>query len=579
MAFVPALHHELSSQMLKPEPAAINPFIAANEPSRRPSAEINAGDNIEQHLQDESHALPRQAEPKQAQQVFERAPLPETSRYRQLAITTLIVISNLAQMIVNFAGIAGGRTFIESMGVKQTYATWIAASYGLTQGTFVLMSGRLGDVYGHRKMLLGGGAWLVLCSFIGAFVHTNFFAFVTMRALAGVGGACIMPNAVAMIAITNPPGRVRNLSLGFFAASAPLGGYFSALFLGALMEKTHWRWFFVFVAALSAVIFVPLWLLSKNQPTSSRNEKIDWIGAALGTSSLIIFNFVWNQAPSVGWSTPYEIALLVLSVVLFTLFIIWEHKTPYPIMPPEIFKAPSFAILVLVILLNYMTVGTVLWYQLLWLQEIWGWSTLQFAVGWTPFVICGTFAACLAAWLIPRLAAQWILALGTGTVMVSTVLIATIPLRQTYWAQMFPSIVLFSFCPDFVYTAGQIIASNTVRRHQQGVAGSIIGTLNLYGNSLGLGFASTVEVQVAENSGDRVMGYRAALYFGVAISAVALLLDVAFVRRVKDEREGWEEGDQDHDEGIELSATQGATTGAQVSRLEAGQGSVVQRVE
>ncbi|KAL6238867.1 hypothetical protein BDW75DRAFT_227663 [Aspergillus navahoensis] len=576
MAFVPTLHHELTSPMLKPEPATTNTYNALNETSLRQSADITAGVSTENYLKDASK-LPAQVEPEQVQQVFERAPLPESSRYRQLAVTTLIVVSNLVQMIVNFTGIAGGRTFIESMGVKQTYATWIAASYGLTQGTFVLMSGRLGDVYGHRKMLLGGGAWLVLCSFVGAFAHTNFFAFVTMRALAGVGGACIMPNAVAMIAITNPPGRVRNLSLGFFAASAPLGGYFSALFLGAFMERTHWRWFFTFVACLGSLVFIPLWLLSSNQATSSRNEKIDWLGAALGTSALILFNFVWNQAPSVGWSTPYEIALLVLSVILFGIFIIWEHKTSHPIMPPSIFKAPSFAVLVLVILLDYMTVGTVLWYQLLWLQDVWGWSTFQFAIGWTPFVICGTFAACLAAWLIPRLAAQWILALGTVTVMVSTVLIATIPLKQSYWAQMFPSIVLFSFCPDFVYTAGQIIASNTVRRHQQGVAGSIIGTLNLYGNSLGLGFASTVEVQVAKTSGNNITGYRAALYFGVAISAIALLLDVAFVRRVKDEREGWEEGDQDG-EAIELA--QAATTGAQVSRLEAGQGSsVVQRVE
>ncbi|KAL4813605.1 major facilitator superfamily domain-containing protein [Aspergillus spinulosporus] len=576
MALVPTLHHELASPVPKSEPATPKLLFDSDETNLRPSADFTAEDTITNSHQDVS-ASPVQAEADQARQVFERAPLPESSRYRQLAITTLIVISNLVQMIVNFAGIAGGRTFIESMGVKQTYATWIAASYGLTQGTFVLMSGRLGDVYGHRKMLLSGGAWLVLCSFVGAFVHTNFFAFVTMRALAGVGGACIMPNAVAMIAITNPPGRVRNLSLGFFAASAPLGGYFSALFLGAFMEHTHWRWFFTFVACLGAVTFMPLWLLSNNQATSSRNEKIDWLGAALGTSSLILFNFVWNQAPSVGWSTPYEIALLVLSVILFSFFIIWEHKISHPIMPPSIFRAPSFAILVLVILLDYMTVGTVLWYQLLWLQDVWGWSTLQFAIGWTPFVICGTFAACLAAWLIPRLAAQWILALGTVTVMVSTVLIATIPLKQSYWAQMFPSIVLFSFCPDFVYTAGQIIASNTVRRHQQGVAGSIIGTLNLYGNSLGLGFASTVEVQVAKTSGNNITGYRAALYFGVAISAIALLLDVAFVRRVKDEREGWEEGDQDG-EAIELA--QAATTGAQVSRLEAGQGSsVVQRVE
>ncbi|KAL3465990.1 major facilitator superfamily domain-containing protein [Aspergillus heterothallicus] len=574
MAFVPALHHELASRALNSESTVlVNPFSTTVRASPRPSADTVIDGPIASPLQDEPPTGPVSgAEP--AQQVFERAPLPDTNRPRRLAVTTLIVLSNLVQMIVNFAGVAGGRIFSESLHVKPSYATWIAASYGLTQGTFVLMSGRLGDVYGHRKMLLGGGAWLSLCTLISAFCN-NFFAFVTMRALAGIGGAAIMPNAVAMIAITNPPGRVRNLSLGFFAASAPLGGYFSALFLGAFLENTHWKWYFIFVACLAAAIFVPLWLLSRGEVTILHTGKIDWLGAALGTSALILFNFVWNQAPSVGWSTPYEIALLIISVVLFALFISWEHKTPHPILPPDIFHAPSFAILVLVILLNYMAVGTVLWYQLLWLQEVWHWSTLQFAIGWTPFVICGTAAACLAAWLIPRLAAQWILALGTGAILASTALMATVPEKQSYWAQIFPSVVLFAFCPDLVYTAGQIIASNSVRRNQQGVAGSIIGTLNLYGNSLGLGFASTVEVQITKSSGDPISGYRAALYFGVAISAVALVLDVAFVRRVKDEREGWEEGD-DSVVGIELD--QAATTGVQTARLESGQ-AVVQRVE
>ena len=110
----------------------------------------------------------------------------------------------------------------------------------------MLVSGRLGDVFGHRELLLVGGAWLSLCTLISAFCN-SFIAFVAMRALAGLGGALIMPNAVAMITSTNPPGRVRNLSLGFFAASAPTGGYFGALFLGAFMEKTEWKWFFVFM--------------------------------------------------------------------------------------------------------------------------------------------------------------------------------------------------------------------------------------------------------------------------------------------------------------------------------------------
>ncbi|KAJ5931174.1 hypothetical protein N7516_005663 [Penicillium verrucosum] len=218
-------------------------------------------------------------------------------------------------------------------------------------------------------------------------------------------------------------------------------------------------------------------------------------------------------------------------------------------MPLEIFKAPSFLMLLLVVLLNYMAVGTLIWYQVLWLQKVWHWSPLQFAVGWTPFVICATGAACLAAWMIPRMAAQWILAIGTVTILILMCPWRPCPSTNLTGPRFFLSVVLFSFCPDFVYTAGQIIASNSVRRNQQGIAASVIGTLNLYGNSLGLGFASTIKVQIARHSGSQITGYRAALLFGVAISVLALILDVCFVRIVKDDREGWHEDDHMEERG------------------------------
>ncbi|KAJ5593761.1 hypothetical protein N7537_010665 [Penicillium hordei] len=510
-----------------------------------------------EHAPDPQDSVEGNSTPRDGQPVFEQTLPSRTTKSRRVVITALLVLANIVQMTVNFAGIAGGSALSESLGAEKTYASWIAASYALTQGTFVLVSGRLGDVYGHRELVLAGGVWLTICTLANAFCN-NFFAFVTMRALAGLGGALIMPNAVAMISSTNPPGRVRNLSLGLFGASAPVGGYFGALLLGAFLQQTEWKWFFIFIACLGVITFTPLWALSPREPPVDRHGKIDCIGSALGTSSLILFNFVWNQAPSVGWSTSYEIVLLISSIILFGGFLLWERNyAAEPIMPLEIFKAPSFLMLLLVVLLNYMAVGTLIWYQVLWLQKVWHWSPLQFAVGWTPFVICATGAACLAAWMIPRMAAQWILAIGTVTILISNVLMATVPIHQSYWPQIFPSVVLFSFCPDFVYTAGQIIASNSVRRNQQGIAASVIGTLNLYGNSLGLGFASTIEVQIARRSGSQIMGYRAALFFGVAISVLALILDVCFVRLVKDNREGWHE--DDHMEEIELTEQAEAT--------------------
>lgn len=148
------------------------------------------------------------------------------------------------------------------------------------------------------------------------------------------------------------------------------------------------------------------------------------------------------------------------------------------------------------------------------------------------------------------------MAIGVAVVLASSLLLATMPIDQSYWFQTFPAMVLSSFCPDFVYLAAQIIASNSVSRRHQGLASSLVGTLNLYGNSLGLGFAGTIETEVtkklaagssaAESVADTVSGYRAALYFAAGIAFLGLVLDFAFVRVPKNEREGWDEELEDH---------------------------------
>lgn len=182
-----------------------------------------------------------------------------------------------------------------------------------------------------------------------------------------------------------------------------------------------------------------------------------------------------------GWSTPYEIAMIVVSVVLIGMFGFWELKfAKIPIMPLTIWKAPSFLPLVLVVLLSFMSFGTLLWYMIAWQQEVRDWDVLQFGIGWIPFGICGTIGAISAGWLIPRLAGQWILAIGALAVLIPNLLLATMPDHQTYWAAMFVATIIMGFCPDFIYTAAQIIASNSVRRSQQGTAASLIGLLNLY---------------------------------------------------------------------------------------------------
>ncbi|RFU26450.1 hypothetical protein B7463_g9879, partial [Scytalidium lignicola] len=475
-------------------------------------------------------------------QVFQQEPsFHSMGNTRKITILVLIVACNFIQMISNIIGLAAGLEISKLLGVETGpgRANWVAASYPLTQGTFVLISGRLGAVYGHKNILFIGGAWFVIWSLVNGFV-TSFVPFIIARALTGVGGALLMPNVVAMIGITCPPGRLRNISLGFFSASAPTGSYLGSLIIGGLIAAGHWDLCFFILAFLASIILAVLWVLLPPERPVDRYGKIDWIGAVLGTGGLIVFNVAWNQAPAVGWSTPYEIVLVCLSIVLLAIFTIWESKFAHtPILPLDIWHAPSFLPLVITVLFCFMANSTFLWYMVIWLQTLRGYSVFQFAVSWTPFGIIGTVGALLSAWLIPRLAAQWILAIGATAILISNILLATMPAQQSYWTQVFPATIFMAFCPDFVYTAAQIIASNSVRRSQQGVAASLIGTLNLYGNSLGLGFSGTVETEINKGRRDPVVGYKAALYFGTAIAATALLINLLFVRVVKDGREGW----------------------------------------
>lgn len=116
-------------------------------------------------------------------------------------------------------------------------------SSSLTQGTFVLISGRLGSVYGYRNILIVGAIWFVAWSVVNGF-STTFVFFNIARALSGVGGAMIMPNAVALISTTIPPGRLRNITVGFFGASAPIGSYLGAIWAGIFVKWASWKWIF-----------------------------------------------------------------------------------------------------------------------------------------------------------------------------------------------------------------------------------------------------------------------------------------------------------------------------------------------
>lgn len=239
------------------------------------------------------------------------------SKKRAYTLMILVVLTQGVQMFAYGAGIVGSLTVGHAVGASDTLSTWIAASYLLTQGSFVLISGRLGTVYGHKRiMTLGSAVWVfwVLATAYGR----NIVSISFMRALAGIGGGLLVPNAVAILTTTFPPGKERNLALALFASMGPVGGAGGCTIDGILFEWVDWTWLFFFLyerpfyniaynhncklwrltfdnrAVLGAVIYGAAIIIVPGDERLDPDGTIDWVGAYLGVAGLVLFNFVWK---------------------------------------------------------------------------------------------------------------------------------------------------------------------------------------------------------------------------------------------------------------------------------------------
>lgn len=266
------------------------------------------------------------------------SPLHEALFIAVISCGQLLTQAGLAQSIAPLHVI--GRSFNTT---NPGQLSWLPAAYSLTVGTFILPAGRWGDLYGHKKLFVLGYFWFALWTLIAGFsVYSGsliFFAF--CRAMQGIGPALLLPNGIAVLSRTYPPGPRKEMVLSIFGATAPGGFVLGAVFSGIFTQFVWWPWAY-WVMALVLVLFgimvifvVPHMPVVGEQPGFA---ELDVPGTVLGVSGLILFNFAWNQGPAVGWEKVYVYVLLIAGVIAITLFFWYEKRwARYPLVPMSSF--------------------------------------------------------------------------------------------------------------------------------------------------------------------------------------------------------------------------------------------------
>jgi MFS family permease len=250
----------------------------------------------------------------------------------------------------NTVGIVG--VIGESFGLATAgQQSWLLAGYSLSIGSFILVAGRLGDEFGHKRLFVIGMAWYALWSLIaGLAVYSTYILFIFARVFQGMGPAMTLPSALAILGNAYSPGPKKNMAFAWFGGTAPFGAI-SGFALGGLfaLRGAWWPWTYWSEAiALACIAVFASWVIP-NPPVSEavlhqthweKLKLMDIPGCVTGVTSLVLINFAWNQAVVVGWQAPYVYVCLILGAAFGAVFFVIEaYWAPNPIIPFTAFNA------------------------------------------------------------------------------------------------------------------------------------------------------------------------------------------------------------------------------------------------
>src|SRR5437763_12623311 len=216
---------------------------------------------------------------------------------------------------------------------------WVVDAYLLTLGSLLLVGGSLGDLYGRRRVFSIGLVGFGVCSLLCAVAPTTE-VLIFARGIQGVAGALLVPSTLALIMDVFPEDE-RAAAIGTWTAWTGVATVIGPLGGGALVQAASWRWIF----AINLVpVAVTLMLLTRLEPDHRTPGHVDVVGAVLCALGLGGPVFALIEQPQYGWSDPRVAVPLIAGLILFGVFLVWEARSPHPMMPLDLFKIRNFAV-------------------------------------------------------------------------------------------------------------------------------------------------------------------------------------------------------------------------------------------
>ncbi|KAI8916598.1 major facilitator superfamily-domain-containing protein [Powellomyces hirtus] len=457
------------------------------------------------------------------------------TKLRPLLLPTFCLAQMLDALNLSGANVALPE-IARDLGFDTSNLQWVISAYALTFGGFLLLTGRLGDIYGHRNFFVAGLVWFTVFAVLAGLAQSVTWMIVA-RGLQGVGAASTIPNAIALILQVYPIGRSRNNAMAVFASTGAVGFCLGLILGGSLTSSSlGWRWIFHISAIVSAsMAIISILKFSTKSTTPPPRQTVDYLGAALSTASMLLLVFVLTDAHSRGWGSPMVISLLIVSLFLLALFVVVELKIKQPLMPMSIWKLPNFAPAFVIAACLVGFFQGYLYFITLIFQEVFNYGALESALRYLPLGIVAAIMGIMSEKIIHKLNIKVALILGLALGTIGNVILGFYNHENQYWSIVFPSFIVGVTGLSSVYASVSIAAISAAPADQAGIVGGLLNTAFQIGGGLGLAITTAVSTTFnspTDKGEDLLQGYHAGLWTATAMVGLALVIAIFFIKNV-----------------------------------------------
>jgi EmrB/QacA subfamily drug resistance transporter len=421
------------------------------------------------------------------------------------------------------------------LGFSTATLHWVLASYALVFGGLLLLGGRLGDLFGRRRLFLAGAALFAAASTVGGLAVTPWML-LAARVLQGVGAAALMPAALALVTSVFQDGPERDRALGIYSGVAALGGAAGVVLGGVLTQLLGWRSVMFAAVPIALTAFLLPASVSTQRDTPGNRQALDLPGAVTVTAALAALLYALSQARAAGWTTAATLGPLVVGVALLSAFVAVERRARIPLVPLATFGVRPVTVANAAILLESATTAYA-FVLTLYFQQVLELSPLATGLCFLPLMIAAAVAAPLAGRLIDTLGGLRPTMLQAMVVQAAGLLVMALTLAGRGIASVIAGTVVWATGKVFADVAGTITATSGLGEDRKGLAAGLLSTSQQLGAACGLGVVAAVVAARTDALGGATAGAQAlveAFQWGllacVAFVALALTIVLAGLR-------------------------------------------------